>query len=77
MKKIRNSDSAWQLLERLVSTEADLAQCSDPNCFRFHMRSKGILGNIVRDSTLKTLVGAGLVTRARTSTPAYSVSERG
>jgi hypothetical protein len=77
MKKIRNSNSAWELLERLVFTKADLVQCSDLNCLRFHLRSKGILGNIVRTSTLKTLVETGLVVRERTSTATYSVSDKG
>jgi hypothetical protein len=75
MKGIRNSHAAWALLSQLAALEAELVRCSNPNCLRFHIRQKGILGNVVRDSSMQTLVVAGLLRRSGSLT--YSISQKG
>ena len=77
MREIKYTDRAWVLLKRLAALEAEVVQCSDPHCLRFHISIKGVLGEIVRNSMVDKLMAAGLLTRSRKAIPTYSVSAKG
>ena len=76
-RSVKYTDRAWLLLKRLAALQAEVVQCSDPYCLRFHMVIDGVLGEIVRNSMVDRLMAVGLLTRSHKPNPTYSVSAKG
>jgi hypothetical protein len=75
MKGLRLSLAAWQLLQRLGQDTAALVFLPDDGRFYFTLHDRTV--DLVRQSTIDALSGAGLIRREKSTAPWYSISERG
>ena len=77
MKSVRLTKAAWLLLQRLNQATACLAYCADRRCNRYHFMLRGTMCDIVRESTMDAIAGAGLLRIDGLSRTAYTINDRG